>query len=115
MKGTITGMLPNPAASAPSGATKTSWWKQKHTMTRRTLVGLALGAALLGGVVEKAGMDDKVADLQAQIGAMQDANSTGPDVQGTATVSKRTTGSANVQHPKALSPSQHKYQCTKVG
>jgi len=109
MKGTISGTI-DPVA-APSGAAKPSWWKRKHTFTRRTLAGLALGAALLGGVMEKGAADQQVADLQAQVSAMQDASTTGASgAGGTVTVSKSL---SHVSHPKALSPSQHKYTCTK--
>jgi len=112
MKGTITGVLPDPSAPAPKGPVKASWWKRRHTFTRRTLVGLALGAAILGGVLEKAAMDSQVADLQAQVAAMQGADTTGASSNGDVTISHKT---PTVQHPKALSPSQHRYQCTKVG
>lgn len=107
MKGTLSGVLPDPATPTPS---KGSFWKRKRTLTTRALVGICLGAALLGGIVEKAGMDDKMADLQAQVSALQDATDTTGG--GSVTVASLK-GSSKVQHPKALSPSQHKYTCTR--
>lgn len=120
MEGTINGTLPDFAATEPSvpEAPKTRFWKRRKSLSYRAIAGLLLAAAFAGGAMEKSGMDDQIKDLQAQVAEMQDTSSTGAAglLSGSGTlVSKKANGSNNVKHPKALSPSQHKYQCTKIG
>jgi hypothetical protein len=102
---TISGTLPDPSVTEPK------FWSKKRTIGTKALAGLLLGAALAGGVLEKAGNDTQVADLQAQVAAMQAAGDSTGAAPGVGLVSKK--GSSKVTHPKALSPSQHKYTCTK--
>jgi hypothetical protein len=116
--GTINGVLPDP--EEPKAKRVKKWLKGKKSLSRRAIIGVALLGAIAGGVMEKNGANDQVADLQGQIAALQDASdTTGTSVPATAdgavTVTKKLPGQSGVKKPKALSPSQHKYQCTRVG
>lgn len=107
---TVSGTLPDPALSGP---TKTGFWARKRTMTTRALAGICLAAAIVGGIAEKSGADQQIADLNAQITAMQEADTTGqntPPVTGL--VAKHTT--TKTKHPKATTGTS-RYKCTKVG
>lgn len=113
MEGTISGNLGD---EDPAATKLKAWFKVRKSLTRRALVGVALVGAVAGGLVEKGAADNQVADLQAQIAAMQDADTTGAGLQGagsgaiTIGVPK---GQSKVTHPKAMSPGQSRYKCTR--
>lgn len=115
MNGTVSGMLPD--CDEERVKKVQAWFKVKKSLTRQALVGIALAAAIAGGVLESHSQDAQVQDLQAQIAAMQDADSTGADGSvvgsGSTLISHKTTGSPNVTHPKALSPGQSRYKCVR--
>lgn len=106
MEGTISG---NIGDEDPAASKVRAWFKVRKCLTRRALVGIALAGAIAGGVVEKGAMSDQVADLQAQVAAMQDADTTGAE-PGAVTVSSR---QPKVTHPKALSPGESRYKCVR--
>jgi len=112
--GTISGTLTNVHAKVVKN--KGGFWTRKRKVTARAVAGLCLAAAIAGGVMEKGSEDQQVQDLQAQVAALQDGTSTGAvsPLDGAVTVGTLK-GQSKTQHPKALSPSQHKYKCTKVG
>jgi hypothetical protein len=115
MKGTLSGVLPDPQ----KGKKRKGFWDKKRSWTAKGLVGLAFFGAVAGGVMEKGSMDQQVKDLQAQVTDLQSQDTTGSgSVLGTDASTGATLVSqkqAQVTHPKALSPSEHKYKCTKVG
>jgi hypothetical protein len=120
----VSSVVPAPT----KGKKPRGFWNKKRVWTAKGLVGLAFVSAVAGGVAEKGSMDQQVKDLQAQVTDLQNQGPTGSSgtsgtdqgavvlgtdaSTGASLVSKK---KAPVTHPQALSPSQHKYKCTRVG